>query len=306
MEVDPDKAESADDDVPAKEVKADAAKTDVYMNDGDNPTAFGALDGKEEAEESAVDEKIAETETAGNEASESTNGHHEANGRKDEEDETTKTPEKRSKDDNTTKEHGKDVESKDAVQSSQSRAKTTPSSILEKGLIYFFFRGRVGIDDPSDVNEIARSYIILRPIPHDAKLVDGKISDGGKNRVLALPKKVLPASGRDKFLTFVEKTNASIEGIKKSILASEDYQTKTAGNRHSPAATPVGEGVYTISSTGRDSHLSYMLTIPSEISEVQKDVGIKEKASFSVSVKNPKYPSPPGASLPKDPEYPQE
>lgn len=203
----------------------------------------------------------------------------------------------------------KDLESKDAVQTGdKKREETTPSTILEKGLIYFFFRGRVGIDSPSEVNEIARSYIILRPIPHGAKLVDGKIADHGKNRLLALPKKILPQSGKDKFLTFVEKTNISVDEIKGTVLKHNDYETKTAGSRHSPAAIPVGEGVYAISSTGttRDTHLSYMLTIPSELSEVQKDIGLKEKASFVANVKNPQYSSPPNAALPKGAEYSKE
>lgn len=52
-----------------------------------------------------------------------------------------------------------------AVQESSKRAESTPSSILEKGIIYFFERGRVGIDEPSKPDEIARSYIIMRPMP---------------------------------------------------------------------------------------------------------------------------------------------
>ncbi len=52
-----------------------------------------------------------------------------------------------------------------AVQESSKRAESTPFSILEKGIIYFFERGRVGIDEPSKPDEIARSYIIMRPMP---------------------------------------------------------------------------------------------------------------------------------------------
>ena len=193
----------------------------------------------------------------------------------------------------------------DAVEESSKRDESTPSSILEKGIIYFFFRGRVGINEPSDVDDLARSYIVLRPIPHGSKLGDGPIGDAGTYRLLALPKKVLPASGKDRFLIFVEKAKASLEDIKSSF-ASSDYATKTAGTRHTPAATPIGEGVYAITKTGRESHLAYILTIPSELSEVQKDVGLQERGSFVTSVKNPQYSGPANASLPKGPEYPQE
>ncbi|GAB1311499.1 hypothetical protein MFIFM68171_01709 [Madurella fahalii] len=181
-----------------------------------------------------------------------------------------------------------------------------PSSILEKGIIYFFFRGRVGVDEPSDVNEIARSHIILRPIEKDAKLGSGPIGDAGNTRVCVIPKKVLPQSGRERWTAFVEKSGASFQQLKEEFLSSSDYETKTAGTRHTPAATPVGEGVYAITSTGRESHLAYILTLPETPGEVQREMGLKEKGSFIISTKNPQYPGPANARLPKPPEYPKE
>ncbi|MCJ1390859.1 hypothetical protein MMC18_003720 [Xylographa bjoerkii] len=194
----------------------------------------------------------------------------------------------------------------DAVEESSQREASTPSSILEKGIIYFFFRGRVNIDDPSNVDDLARSYIVLRPLPHGAKLGDGPIGDDGNNRILALPKKVLPVSPQDRFMVFVEQAKSSIEDIKKTHLTSSDYATKTAGTRHTPAATPIAEGVYAITTTGRESHLAYILTIPSELSEVQRDVGLSERGSFVTSIKNPQYPGPANTNLPQGPEFPQE
>ncbi|KAL8752093.1 MAG: hypothetical protein Q9184_005846 [Pyrenodesmia sp. 2 TL-2023] len=193
----------------------------------------------------------------------------------------------------------------DAVEESAKREESTPSSILEKGIIYFFFRGRVGIDEPSDVNDIARSYIILRPLPRGAKLGDGPIGDAGHNRMLALPKKVLPVSPKDRFMVFVEKANATIDDIKNSLSAS-DYMTKTAGSRHTPAAAPIGEGVYAITSTGRETHLAYILTIPSEVGDIQEDVGLRQRGSYVTNAKNPTTSAPAGANLPKGAEYPQE
>lgn len=94
------------------------------------------------------------------------------------------------------------------------REDETPTSILEKGIIYFFFRGRVGIECPSSVDEVARSYMVLRPLPHGAKLGEGSIGDAGNCRLLALPKKVLPVSGKDRFMVFVEKTQQSFKDLK--------------------------------------------------------------------------------------------
>ncbi|KZF21800.1 hypothetical protein L228DRAFT_283929 [Xylona heveae TC161] len=193
-----------------------------------------------------------------------------------------------------------------AIEESAMREEEVPSNVLEKGIIYFFFRGRVGIDDPKNVNDIARSYIVLRPLPQGAKLTEGPLEDLENNRLLALPKKVLPTSHRDRFLTFVEKANTTLKDLRENFIASSDYETKTAGTRHTPAATPAAEGVYAITTTGRESHLAYILTIPSDVEKVQKDLGLRQKGSFIASVRNPQYPSPPNAQLPQAPEFPKE
>lgn len=192
-----------------------------------------------------------------------------------------------------------------AVESTE-RDDETPASILEKGIIYFFFRGRVGIDDPTGVDDLARSYMVLRPLPHGAKLGEGEIGDAGNCRLLALPKKVLPTSAKDRFMVFVEKTQLSLKDLKDSFLSASDYDTKTAGTRHTPAATPVGEGIYAITTTGRESHLAYILTIPAKLSEVQRDIGLRDRGSFVASTKNPAYPGPANANLPQGPDYPKE
>lgn len=180
--------------------------------------------------------------------------------------------------------------------------KDTPASILEKGIIYFFYRGRVNTDSPSSINDIARTFILLRPIAHNAKLSSGPIGDAGNSRLLLVPKKTLPRSGRDRWISFVEKSHASFAQLRDDFLASAEYTTKTAGERHTPAATPVGEGVYALTSTGRQSHLVYVLTLPGELGEVQEGVGLKARGSFIVSTKNPKYggPGPKGAEYPKE------
>lgn len=196
-----------------------------------------------------------------------------------------------------------------AVEEDEAREKAQPSNVLEKGIIYFFTRGRVGMDDPSSVTELQRSYFVLRPLPAGAKLTDGAIQDVGNNRLIALPKKVWPKSGRDRFMAFVEKGKTSMKTLKETFFQGSEYTTQTTGTRHTPEVTPLGEGVYAITSTGdgrSTSHLAYMLTIPSELGEVQKDVGLAEKGSFVLSSKNPESSSPSYAQLPASPEYPKE
>jgi hypothetical protein len=75
---------------------------------------------------------------------------------------------------------------------------------------------------------------------------------------------------------------------------------------HTPASTPIAEGVYAITSTGRESHLAYQLTVPSSISEVQEELGLNTKGSFVCSVKNPDAPSPANASIGNPAKYPEE
>lgn len=205
-----------------------------------------------------------------------------------------------------TKGQTKEEDDQDTAVEPHGRNGATPSTILEKGIVYFFFRGRVGIDHPGKVDDIARSYMVLRPIPTDAKLGDGPIGDAGNSRLIAIPKKVLPRSGSDRWLAFVEKTDASFGKLKDEFLAANDYETKTAGTRHSPAATPFGEGVYAITTTGRESHLAYILTLPEKLGEVQTEIGLQEKGSWILSTRNPQYPAPQNVALPEAPGFSQE
>ena len=216
-------------------------------------------------------------------------------------------------DDDTTEDNidTQEAESKTngAVEEDKEREKAIPSNVLEKGVIYFFSRGRVGVDDPDSVQDLARSYFVLRPLPDGAKLTDGAIQDVGNNRLIALPKKVWPKSGKDRFMAFVEKADTSMATLKEEFFAGSEYTTKTSGVRSMPEVTPLGEGVYAMTSTGGGqgtTHLAYMLTIPSELGEVQKDVGIAEKGSFVLSLKNPESSGPANAQLPQGPDYPKD
>lgn len=184
-----------------------------------------------------------------------------------------------------------------------------PSNILEKGVIYFFTRGRVGVDNPESPQDLQRSYFVLRPLPHGSKLTPGAIQDNKQNRLLALPKKVWPKSGKDRFMVFVEKAKVGMDTLKEEFFSGSEYSTKTTGTRQTPDVTPVGEGVYAITTTGGGqgaTHLAYMLTIPSTPGDVQQDIGIKSQGSFALSLKNPKSSGPANAQLPQGADYPQE
>ncbi|KAF4548930.1 Hypothetical protein D9617_24g016430 [Elsinoe fawcettii] len=195
-----------------------------------------------------------------------------------------------------------------AVEEDKDREEALPSNILEKGVIYFFTRGRVGVDDIESVTDLQRSHFVLRPLPDGAKITDGAMDDLKNNRLIALPKKVWPKSGQDKFMAFVESAQNSNKELKENFFQGSEYQTQTVGTRQTPPVNPIGEGVYAITSTGDrgETHLAYMLTVPKEPGSLQADVGISSKGSFILSLKNPEVKGPANASLPQKPDFPKE
>lgn len=93
------------------------------------------------------------------------------------------------------------AESRSAVSVSLAREeKVEKSPIMEKGIIYFFFRPKVAVEHAESLDDVQRSYIVLRPLPLGAKLTEGKIQDEGNNRLIVVPKKRLPIRGYEKFL----------------------------------------------------------------------------------------------------------
>ncbi|KAL1590330.1 hypothetical protein WHR41_00611 [Cladosporium halotolerans] len=196
-----------------------------------------------------------------------------------------------------------------AVEEDKTREEAQPSNILEKGVIYFFTRGRVGTTDPDSVQDLQRSFFVMRPLPAGGKITDGAVQELKNLRLLALPKKVWPKSGKDRFMSFVEKAGTTMAELKESFMQGSEYSTKTTGTNHTPNVTLVGEGVYAMTRTGGGqgtTHLAYMLTVPSSPGEVQEDIGIKDKGSFVISLKNPESSGPANAQLPQGPGYPSE
>ncbi|KAB8073693.1 hypothetical protein BDV29DRAFT_201697 [Aspergillus leporis] len=193
------------------------------------------------------------------------------------------------------------------VQKSQEREDVVPSNILEKGVIYFFYRPRVNVSEAHSVDDVARSFIVLRPTPLGAALdeTQGSLEAGAKCRLMMLPKKKFPTTGRERDMGFVEKAGQTMKELRENFIAGEKYETSTRGERTVPEAKPYAEGVYAITSTKRASHLAYILTIPGEIGPLQEDFGLHARGSWIVQSKNPKYPGPSYAQIPNDPEYPE-
>ncbi|KAI5837350.1 hypothetical protein DFP73DRAFT_487405 [Morchella snyderi] len=203
-------------------------------------------------------------------------------------------------------------ESKCAITvSSEREEKVKNSPIMEKGIIYFFFRPKVAVDHAESIDDVQRSYIVLRPLPLGAKLNDGKVGDSDReshHRLIAIPKKRLPGRGYERFLTFVEEPKISAADLKSRFLKGSTYMTKTQGERKNSPMEPIGEGIYALAKTEeeRSTHLAYILTLPSTPDELQKDFGLKSRGSFVVNVRNPQTPAPPQAGIPDPAEYSKE
>lgn len=201
--------------------------------------------------------------------------------------------------------HSPAVES--GVRKSEEREDIVSSNILEKGFIYFFFRPRVNVEDPHSVGDVARSFFVLRPTPLGAELDanQGPVDKDARCRLMILPKKKFPTSSKERDMGFVEKAGQSMKALQENFIASEKYETATRGERTTEEARPYAEGVYAITSTRRASHLAYLLTIPSELGEIQESFGLRERGSFIVQSKNPKYPGPSFAQLAEEPKFPE-
>jgi hypothetical protein len=75
--------------------------------------------------------------------------------------------------------------------------------------------------------------------------------------------------------------------------------------RKGDIARPVGEGKYAIVRHQDHAELAYILELPKEPGEAQKELGIEKEASYIIKVINPAKPVPEGyPSAEQSPQYP--
>jgi hypothetical protein len=178
----------------------------------------------------------------------------------------------------------------------------TEPELLEQGDIYFFYRPKKNAEEVKGIEDVRRFFMVTAPEKSENK------ENGEKNqfyRLFVIGKKSLPE---------VRKTEAR---------ASERYWARVGGIFQDPtdltkellsdefrkgdAARPVGEGKYAIVKHQNHAELAYILEIPKEPGEAQKEVGIEKEASYVISVINPKRPAPTGyPSTEEQPKYPEE
>jgi hypothetical protein len=192
--------------------------------------------------------------------------------------------------------------------------------VLEKGDIFFFYRPKAKvIDDGSggdvkSIEDIRRFFMVTATAANteneQQQQFDGtnsktpKEGESPRYRLFVIGKKSLPEI-RTTEARRSERYWAKVGGIFENPqeltgeLLSDEF-------RKGDAARAVGEGKYAIVKHQDHAELAYVLEMPEEPGEAQRELGIEKEASYIVSIINPKVPVPAGyPSSEEPPNYPE-
>jgi hypothetical protein len=163
---------------------------------------------------------------------------------------------------------------------SESLAHSTKNTILEQGDIFFFYRPKVRSEKVESIDDVRRFFMILAPESNNKKDI---------YRLLVIGKKSLPEIRETEARTS-ERYWARVGGIfdNSSQLTKELLSDEF---RKGDIARPVGEGKYAIvNHSNNHTELAFVLELPKEPGEAQKELGIGNEASYIITVVNPKIP----------------
>ena len=176
------------------------------------------------------------------------------------------------------------------------------SEILEYGDIYFFYRPKVGSPNVKSIDDVRRFFMVTVPERTTTKN-DKEKTNRQLYRLFVIGKKSLPeirtseARSSERYWARVGGIFERSEDLTKELLSDEF--------RKGDAARPVGEGKYAIVSHQNHAELAYILELPKEPGEAQKELGIEKEASYILTVINPVKPVPEGyPSADQSPRYP--
>ena len=203
------------------------------------------------------------------------------------------------------KESEKGADSRRSDIDDDNKNQETTAEVLEKGDIFFFYRPKTKIvDDSSDgdvksIDDIRRFFMVTATTTTAANTeneqqqqqFDGtnsktpKEEESQRYRLFVIGKKSLPEI-RTTEARRSERYWAKVGGIFEnpqelsSELLSDEF-------RKGDAARPVGEGKYAIVKHQDHAELAYVLEMPEEPGEAQRELGIEKEASYIVSIINP-------------------
>jgi hypothetical protein len=193
--------------------------------------------------------------------------------------------------------------------------------VLEKGDIFFFYRPKAKvIDDGSggdvkSIEDIRRFFMVTATAANTENEQQQQQFDGTNSKT--------PKEGESpRYRLFVIGKKSLPEIRTTEARRSERYWAKVGGIFENPqeltgellsdefrkgdAARAVGEGKYAIVKHQDHAELAYVLEIPEEPGEAQRELGVEKEASYIVSIINPKVPVPAGyPSSEEPPNYPE-
>ena len=165
----------------------------------------------------------------------------------------------------------------------------TRSEILEQGDIYFFYRPKKAAEEVKGIEDVRRFFMVTAPEQEEN-------NNSKKNqlyRLFVIGKKSLPEIRKSEARAS-ERYWARVGGIftDPNELTKELFSDEF---RKGDAARPVGEGKYAIiivkhHQNQNHAELAYILEMPKEPGEAQRELGIEKEASYIISVINPKIP----------------
>src|SRR5919202_702253 len=152
------------------------------------------------------------------------------------------------------------------------------AQILEQGDIYFFYRPKKAAEEVKGIEDVRRFFMVTAP------------EENHLYRLFVIGKKSLPEVRKTEARAS-ERYWARVGGIFKD--ASELTKELSSDEfRKGDAARPAGEGKYAIVKHHQNhTELAYILELPKEPGEAQRELSIEKEASYIISVINPKKPA---------------
>ena len=185
------------------------------------------------------------------------------------------------------------------------------SEVLEQGDIYFFYRPKKDAEKVKGFEDIRHFFMVT--VPEGRRQVYAEENESQIYRLFVLGGKSLPEIRKKSEGTASERYWARVVNIftDRNELTKELFSDKL---RKGDTARPVGEGKYAIVKHQNHAELAYILEMPKEPGEAQKELGVEKEASYIISVINPKKPAAASAvavgggyPTPKElPMYPEE
>jgi hypothetical protein len=200
------------------------------------------------------------------------------------------------------------------------------AEVLEKGDIFFFYRPKAKVvndgsgGDVKSIEDIRRFYMVTastitaaadntkskyqEQFDNTNRTISKEEGESSRYRLFVIGKKSLPeirtteARRSERYWAKVGGIFENPQELTNELLADEF--------RKGDAARPVGEGKYAIVKHQDHAELAYILEMPEEPGEAQRELGIEKEASYIISVINPKVPVPAGyPSSEEPPNYPE-